>query len=259
MVSFFTRDHGVVDAIAKGVYRERSPFQAPFDLATLAQIVYVHRPRSEALAIVAEAAQLDGFRGIRRLQSRHAAATYVVEFLRAVGTPGEPAPELFDTAMTTLERLAAAADERRLAEALARFEARSFRALGLSAEIVACGECGRPWGQEDRPVFFSPDVPGILCPSCRGERTRAGRTVSGRVVRRLNELARAGEQGVPVAATALSAASRASVSPAASPAGNGENGLDDREWRQLREVLTQLRGHLLEREFRTLRYTAAFF
>ena len=237
VVSFLTRDFGVVDGIAKGAYREKSPFQGPFDLATLVEIIFLQRSPNQSLAIIAEGTHLSGYRGIRASWDRHVAAAYVIEFLRLVGLPADPVPELFDLALATLAVVESSTAQGALVDALGRFEVSAFRALGLSAEISRCGGCGRPWAQQDRPVYFCPEVVGILCPKCRDapRLRRQGRTVPGRLVRRVNTLA---------------------WRPADNPTrGKSLNSSDRREFRRM---LGELRETLLERELRMAAYTAQY-
>jgi DNA repair protein RecO (recombination protein O) len=241
ILTLLTREYGGVHCIAKGAYRPKSPFRGPFDLLTLVEVVLWRRPgSSSSLAIVSEATPVDGFRGIRRRWNRYAAGAHVLDFLRAVETPEDPTPELFDLAAWTLADVSRAERDGELTEILARFEWQTFRLLGLGAEIVACGDCGRPWRQVERPVFFCLDSAGVLCPRCRGVCPgRPGRVVPGRVVQRLNALGRE-----PIGAR------DANPRPgAAEPADS----------RALRRLLEQLRVFLLERNFPMIEYTANFF
>ena len=238
VVSFLTRDYGRVDGIAKGAYREKSPFQGPFDLATLVEIVFLQRSSDQSLAIIAEGTQLAGYRGIRVSWDRHVAAAYVIEFLRIVGSPADPVPEVFDLALVTLAVAESATTQRQLADALGRFEVSAFRALGLSAEISRCGDCERPWLEQDRPVFFCPDVVGILCPKCQSapSQRRRGRVVPGKLVRRVNALAQ----------------------QASNPETDVGNGLNSSEGREFRKMLEDLRNTLLERSLRMAAYSSQY-
>jgi DNA repair protein RecO (recombination protein O) len=166
VVSFFTRDHGILDGLAKGAHREKNSFQGPFDLAVLYEVVFIER-RSAGLAIITEAALLDGLRGLRRRWKEYAGACHLLEFIRAVAMPGDAAPQLFDLALETLRTLAApgAGGPEGL---LARFDVRALRLLGLLPPVDACVGCGREWPGGGRSVYFSPRAGGILCRACRG-------------------------------------------------------------------------------------------
>ncbi|MBI4583945.1 MAG: DNA repair protein RecO [Planctomycetes bacterium] len=236
IVTFFTREAGILEGIAKGAYREKSPFQGPFDLATLCEIVYVKPPLPQpTLRIIAEATQLEGYRGLRQRWDRHAAASFLLELLRAVNEPDDPAPRLFDLTASTLGRLGGAAGAASIADLLAAFELKMLRLLGLSAELEGCAECGRRWKPSDQPVFFCVEEAGILCRRCRAERPgRQGRMVPGGLVERFNAWSRVDSRSLPELAAA----------PPADPLVR----------KSMQEVLAQLLVFFLEREFRMLRY-----
>jgi len=210
VLTLFTRDQGLVEAIAKGAHREKNAFQGPFDLAVLSEIVYAERAPDRGLAILVEASVVDGFRGMRGSWRSWAGAAFVLEYLRVVGTRGESAAELFDLARRTLSRLARLSDPAGRAEAVEAvvsvFEARALRILGFSAPVVACAGCGRRWSRSERPVFFSPGHGGILCGRCRErEPDRRGLAVPGAVVRTLDALAGAPPEREDEAAAAIDA------------------------------------------------------
>jgi len=171
VVSLFTSDFGLVDGIAKGAHREKNPFQGPFDLAVLHEIVFIER--RSGLCLLTEAVILDGFRGLRKAWEAYLGACRILELLRTVAMPLDPAPELFALAtwaLSSLEARAAPADA-----VTSRFDARALRILGLLAPLDACVGCGRSW-PGDRAVLVSARAGGILCASCR---SGAGRSAGG--------------------------------------------------------------------------------
>jgi DNA repair protein RecO (recombination protein O) len=182
VVSFFTREQGIVDGIAKGAHRLKNSFQGPLDLAVLYEMVFVP-PKSPGLAIVTEAAVLEGFRGLRSRLDRHVGASHVIEFLRCAGVAGEPETGLFDVALETLVALDAAG-ESDVGLTLARFDTLALTALGLLGPLDACVECGRSRPDGERPVFLSSRSRGILCRQCRAEQSIVrGVTIPGEAMR----------------------------------------------------------------------------
>jgi len=232
VVSFFTRERGLLEGLAKGAHRGKNPFQGPFDLAVLYEVVSLERP-SAGLALLTEASVLDGFSGIRRGWERHVAASHLIEFLRTVAVPGDPCPGLFDLAVTTFRDLARA-DAGATGPVLTRFDLRALHALGLFAPLLECLHCGRRWSGDNRSVYFSVAERGLLCTGCRA-RTRqgAGQSLPGAVVRAFNRV----------------------VEDEKADARRGEN-LDILANVAARDVVTRLRTNLLERELVLLKSTA---
>ncbi len=224
VVSLFTRELGLVEGIAKGAHRDKSPFQGPFDLAVLYELVFIER-QQEGLAILTESTVIDGFRGVRRSWQRHVAATHVIEFLRAVVSPAEPERNLFELTARTL-RLLASPEAPPTGPLLLAYDTRALAELGFLGPLTACVECGRERPPEPRPVFLSPRSRGILCRFCREESPDPlGVTLSGPAVALLERLA--GDSPEPW------------------------NGVDD-QWRAVGKPLvravSRLRTNLLERE-----------
>jgi DNA repair protein RecO (recombination protein O) len=235
VVSFFSREAGLVEAIAKGSHREKNAFQGPFDLAVLRQVIFLERP-APALSIVAESEVLDGYRALRRSWARHVAACQVLELLRAVAMLGQPARELFDLAAQTLEQLCAMPLEG-LSAGLLGFEVRALRLLGFLGAIDGCILCSRPWPGRRRAAFFSPQAGGLLCRECLGRMQAPAppAPLPGEAVEYLRGLA-AGSNPSPPAPSRL-----------------GRPLL-----RQLHGLLSQSWMILLERPFRMLKYSAVW-
>jgi DNA repair protein RecO (recombination protein O) len=232
IVSLFTREDGLLEGIAKGAHRDKSPFQGPFDLAVLYEVVFLER-RSAGLALLTEAAVLDGYRGLRANWGRHVAASHCLEFLRAVAMAGDPTVLLFDLAKATLGDLSRAKPGW-VGAILARFDTRALKVLGLLAPMEVCIECGREWPPSSRPVFLSPERGGILCTACR--------------------TLQPGLRGAPLPGRALQILHRLM----------GDDGSErlwkdlERDWRVLgppvARAVRELRTNLLERELALLKY-----
>ena len=232
----FTREHGLVDGIAKGAHREKSSFQGPFDLAVLYEIVFIER-HAAGLVIVTEGTVLEGFRGLRRRLDRHVAASHIIEFLRVVATARDPEPLLFDLVAQTLEQLARAA-RGALGSHLIRFDVEALRLLGLLAPLHLCVRCGIDWTRGGQPGFLSSRSGGILCGRCRQGDSSPG--------------------GSPVPADAGQILQSLSV-------GRQDIALRDIQarWRDLGRTLSrlveELRTHLLERELVLLKTCRKWF
>ena len=186
IVSLFTRQIGLLDALAKGSHRQKNPFQGPFDLAVLYETLWLER-RSSSLALLTEASVIDGFRGVRRRWERYCGCSHVLEFLRIVAVPGESSPELFDLSCATLTGLSAAAGAREVDLILNRFDLRALSILGLLGPAEACVRCQRVWAGTGRPAFYSIREGGIVCSQCRATGTQPrGILLGGDALRAIN-------------------------------------------------------------------------
>ncbi|MBN1443849.1 MAG: DNA repair protein RecO [Planctomycetes bacterium] len=229
VVSLLTPEQGLVDGVAKGAYRPKSSFQGPFDLAELREVIYVEK-RPPALAIITESAVLDGFRGLRRSWSRFVAGATILELLRAVSLPGEPAVEIFHLAERSLRGIAEDPADRLSAQLLS-FEVRALSLLGFLAPIDACVLCRRPW-PGGRAAYFSPRAGGLLCRRCRGG-IEGAEVVPGGAVQALHSLAVDG----PLAQAPW-------PEPSVAP--------------RLHALLSSCATFFLERSFEMLKYSAAW-
>ncbi len=94
----FTREHGQVRAIAKGIKRStRSRFAVGIDLLDVGQVVGSARAdRPQNLAILTEWKQVDAFVGLRERLERLHTAQYAAEITAELTTDQDPHPALFD-------------------------------------------------------------------------------------------------------------------------------------------------------------------
>jgi DNA repair protein RecO (recombination protein O) len=254
IVTLFTPDLGIVEAVAKGAHRIPNPFQGPFDLAVLWEVVFAERPPERGLSILTEGVVVEGFPGARRSFRRWAAAAFIVEYLRAVGTAGEASGELFEAAIDALRAVSdEGIDGDDIGGGVLEFEGRALRILGLAGPVSACAACGRPWSGSDRPVFFSIHAGGILCGACRKD--RSGIQVGGAAVRALGAWVEGGRWGKgrePIPSAPPGGPPVASSADRPEPAGPPR--LDPAVRGDLARIIAEYRVFSLERNFRLLQY-----
>lgn len=162
VVTLLTREFGKVQALAKGARRPKGPFESSLDLLARVRIVFL-RKSSEALDLLTEAKLERRFRpqpgGLAGLYGGY----YVAELLNELTTDSDPHPELFDLAVTTLDRLAADASA---STTVLRFELHALRTLGHLPSLRTCAACGRPAAAARRTAFGLLEG-GVLCEACR--------------------------------------------------------------------------------------------
>lgn len=163
---FFTRCHGKVRAIAKGVKRStKKRFAVGIDLLELGHLVFsIRTPRQSALAILTEWKPGRPLGGLRTRLDRLYAAQYAVETTAALTEDWDPHQGLYEVLVDVLSNLA---DADEVSSHVGRFQSALLREIGSWPHLQACVSCGCT-PQVDHPVWFSSNEGGLLCRDCEG-------------------------------------------------------------------------------------------
>jgi len=115
IVRVFTRDHGIVDVLAKGSRRPArasSSFPSPFDLGGWYDLNF--RIRSTQLHLATESRLVEGFDHLRGNIGVWLEAVFALDLLRTLFSPGDPHPELLKESLQYLKLLGHGLGRRRL-------------------------------------------------------------------------------------------------------------------------------------------------
>ena len=175
VVTLFTREFGKLRALAKGAWRPKGAFDAALDLLSICQVL-VLRKSAGGLDLLTEASLEHRFRVGGSLASFHGGME-VAELLDVLTADGDPQPELFDDAHSSLRILSAigpaVADtpHRRLSDGIVRAlvthtELAILRHVGHAPGLVRCAECRGTVPATGRVAFGMLDG-GVLCGTCR--------------------------------------------------------------------------------------------
>lgn len=159
IVALYTREHGKIRAIAKGVRKIRSHKAGhlePFTHITL------QLARSRDLPVVSQVDTIDPYLPLREDLSRTGYAAYVMELVDRFTFEQEGGNQaLFRLLTDTLKRLCSLAD----AWVVIRyFEMRLLDYLGFRPHLFECANCGAAILPVDQ--YFSAGMGGVICPSC---------------------------------------------------------------------------------------------
>ncbi len=162
IVSFFTRDEGIVDLLAKGSRRPRnasSSFSSPFDLAGWYDLVY--RKRGGDLHLATEGQLVEGFSHLRRDLECWLDANLALEVLAKSFIRGDPHPEMLRGVLSYLKLLSVGKGRQLLRN---RFLAEILTSSGVSPRWHLCQGCMRQEGVD----LVALRVPvGPICSGCR--------------------------------------------------------------------------------------------
>lgn len=157
----FTRSHGKVRAIGKGIRRgTRTRFAAGIDLLEVGAAVLSSRgERSGSLALLTEWKQTRAFSGIREQLRRLHSAQYIAEITSRLTEDWDPAPRVFDAFLRALAAISGTQEV--LAEVVA-FQHVLLDDIGALPRFDACVMCGR----EQNLTHFSSFEGGFVCRHC---------------------------------------------------------------------------------------------
>lgn len=160
IVTFLTRRHGRIRAVAKGVRRTTSKFGARLEPFGHVDVQF-HTGRT--LDIVTQVQTIDGF-GTRLIADypRYTAGCAVLETAeRLAGEEGEPVQRLYQLTIGALRALAESPRDPLLV--LDAFLLRSMSQAGWAPALLECARCGQPGRQK----AFNIAAGGAVCPVCR--------------------------------------------------------------------------------------------
>ena len=169
IIPFYTRDLGVVRAVAQGARRIRSRFVGSLEPFIHGDLVYFERP-NRTLHSINEFAVLHAFPALREDLDRLAHAACAAELVAASSAEEDPNPDLFAALLLTLEVLNAAVPP---APVLRAFEVKVLTLHGFLPELYVCLVCRRPIG-EGAGASLSAHRGGLVCAACGRDVPGAG-------------------------------------------------------------------------------------
>jgi DNA repair protein RecO (recombination protein O) len=156
IVVLFTRDHGKVRAVAKGVRRTRSKFGARLEPTSHVSL-QMHVGRT--LDTIVQAETIEHHRALREDLDRLAQAVTMLEVVDQLALEGEADRPLFQMLVRAMATLA----ERDTPLVLPGFLLKALGASGFGPVVDACAVCG----VEGPLVAFDTERGGLLCASHR--------------------------------------------------------------------------------------------
>ena len=165
ILDLYTRDAGLVSAIAKGIRRTRSRFGGRLEPLSCVEFM-AYRGRN--LDTIIQAEVLRSFHGVRENLARFEAAGEMVRSVRALSGGDEADRRVFNLLYHALDALEIRRSDFRAVEAA--FSLKLAILAGYAPQLDACMGCE---GEIDEVgtghLYFAPDLGGLLCPDCRTE------------------------------------------------------------------------------------------
>lgn len=173
VITLFTREHGRLRAVARGVRKTTSRLAGRIEPFTHSRLLLA---RGRTLDVIAQAEIVAAFAGLRADLTRSAYAAYVAELVDRFLPDRDRQESVFVLLRNTLAALDQAAEEDAQVHAL-WFALQLAAVMGYRPETEACVECGRRVprspGRAVEAWAFSPAHGGALCAGCRPQETDA--------------------------------------------------------------------------------------
>lgn len=154
ILTLFTRNHGKVRAVAKGVRKTKSRFGGRLEPFTLVDLM-LYRGRS--LDTITAASIVEPFRQVREDYARYTAASALVEAVEKVTEEQERQYSTYSLLVGGLHALA----EHGIGTVVPAFLVKLLSVSGYHPSLEVCAGCG-----DARVEGFSPALGGAVCPAC---------------------------------------------------------------------------------------------
>ena len=162
ILDLYTRDAGLVSAIAKGIRRTRSRFGARLEPLSCVDFVAYH---GRTLDTVTQAEVLRSFHGVREDLARFEAAAGMVGSVRALSGGDEADRRVFNLLYNGLDALESRNSGFGSVEAA--FGLKLSVLAGYAPQLDECLGCEANLDEAAEPLYFASNLGGVLCQECR--------------------------------------------------------------------------------------------
>lgn len=169
IITLYTRTHGKIKAVAKGVRKPTSRKAGHLELFTRVDLLVA---QGHSLDVISQAQMMDAFLPLRTDLFRSTYGGHFVELLDAFTEEGDDNPGLYGLLVSGLRWLCTTSDLSRTAR---YYELHILDGAGYRPELSQCVGCGN--GLKPVNQFYSPVEGGVICPDCAQNYPR-GRSLS---------------------------------------------------------------------------------
>lgn len=159
IVTFFTKNHGKVKGVMKGVRKDPGKFGSSVDKFSVNDIVYYQYSRSD-LHLISQCDLTQYFFSIRQDYKRNMAANYMLELVDTVMPSEHPNKKVYRLMLDYLQELETTEDIDKLVHI---FQIKILLLSGFRPHVEACVKCRKTIGGKAR---FSLKSGGLICPEC---------------------------------------------------------------------------------------------
>ena len=164
ILTFFARDNGKFDAIAKGSKRPKSSFGGPIEIFSFGEVIFSEAGHNK-LSSLSEFVSQPRFFAIRRNLGSLNCALFGAELVELLTDDFDPHPDLFDTFVKFLDDLQTSPN---VLATLIEFQIAILYEIGQAPVLDRCVNCSLPYNSAWPVVFLSNSAHGLICRDCEG-------------------------------------------------------------------------------------------
>ncbi|MBU2547255.1 MAG: DNA repair protein RecO [Proteobacteria bacterium] len=161
IVNFLTREHGKMSGLARHGRKSRKRFGNVLLSPALVELAFT-QPRGRDLVRLDQGDLVRSFEGLGRDFHLLALGQQSLELADAFCAPLDPAPDVFDWLVWSLERMDVGVRPR---ETAFIFQLKLLILTGFGPNLAACPLCGRP-PEDGRTAELKPEHGGLVCRRC---------------------------------------------------------------------------------------------
>jgi DNA repair protein RecO (recombination protein O) len=165
IVTLFAKEHGKLDAMAKGSKRAKSPFDGPIEIFSHGQIVFSDKG-DQKLSSLAEFAQQPRFLPLRKKLFALNCALFAAELIESFTLEFDPHPELFEETLSFLQKLIDAKNDQQSLAELISFQLMLLQQIGSGLVLDQCINCRTAYNSKWPQIYFSSSSHGLVCRDC---------------------------------------------------------------------------------------------
>src|SRR5262245_47432971 len=139
LTTFFTRSHGKMTGVLKGIRKDHKKFGSNVDKFSVNDVVY-YQYRNQDIHLVSQCDLTQYFFPIRQDYQRNLAANYALELVDAVMPAEEKNEEVYEALLQFLSALQHVDDIHKL---IFVFQIKILHLSGFSPHLDSCVRCGR--------------------------------------------------------------------------------------------------------------------
>ena len=165
IVTFFTRENGKVDAIAKGAKRPKSAFGGPIEMFSRGSVIFTAGAERN-LATLTEFDPTPAPSTPGRDYFALNCALFAAELVAALTDHRDPHPVLFDRLTQFLDDIRNSRERTHSLALIILFQLALLKEIGLQPILRACANCKTPFTGKWTDAFFSSSADGLICGDC---------------------------------------------------------------------------------------------